>query len=159
MSTEARKQEILLNPPVLRREAHPDMVLMVTPSRCTGCRTCELACAVSHGRQMMPARTRVRAFSFSEKENIPILCLQCGDAACAKVCPTRALVRNERTGAIEVDQERCIRCMTCIPACPFGNIYVDHTTTQVVKCDLCGGTPICAQFCPTGALSFEPAKK
>jgi carbon-monoxide dehydrogenase iron sulfur subunit len=133
-----------------------DRALVVTPSRCTGCRTCELACAVSHGRQMMPARSRVRAFSFSERENIPILCLQCDDAACVRVCPVEALVRNEATGAVEVAEDRCILCNLCIPACPFGNIYIDPGTSRIVKCDLCRGNPICAQFCPTGALSFEP---
>jgi Fe-S-cluster-containing hydrogenase component 2 len=155
MSVDATKQAILINP--VRRRPRPGYLLRVNPALCTGCRTCELACAVSHGQQMMPARSRVRAFAFSEKQNIPILCLQCDQAACAAICPVEALPRNEATGAIEVDQDRCIRCKLCIPACPFGNIYVDPTADEVVKCDLCGGTPICAQFCPTGALSFEKA--
>jgi Fe-S-cluster-containing hydrogenase component 2 len=154
MSTEMLKQGFL--PDLPHSAPEQGGVLEVTPSLCTGCRTCELACAVSHGRQMMPARTRVRAFSFSETRNIPILCLQCEDAACATVCPVEALERNEATGAIEVNQDRCISCKACIPACPFGNIYVDHSCSQVVKCDLCGGNPICAQFCPTGALRFGP---
>jgi carbon-monoxide dehydrogenase iron sulfur subunit len=50
-----------------------------------------------------------------------------------------------------------VRCRLCIPACPFGNIALDASTSLIVKCDLCGGNPICAQFCPTGALRFEPA--
>ena len=154
MSTEMLKRGIL--PELPRRAPQPGGVLEVTPSLCTGCRTCELACAVSHGRQMMPARTRVRAYSLSEKKNIPILCLQCDGAACVAVCPSGALVRNEDTGAIEVKPDRCISCMACVPACPFGNIYLDPTCSQIVKCDLCEGNPICAQFCPTGALRFGP---
>lgn len=158
MSSELLKQQTRMSAVRPRAEPLADRVLVVTPSRCTGCRTCELACAVSHGQQMRPARSRVRAFSWSEKENIPILCLQCDDAACARVCPVQALERNEATGAIEVNLGLCIDCKLCIPACPFGNIYVDPSRSEIVKCDLCGGNPICAQFCPTGALSFEPEK-
>jgi len=138
---------------------HADRVLVVTPSRCSGCRTCELACAVAHGRQMMPARSRVRAYSLGEKRNIPIMCLQCDSAACARVCPVEALVRSAATGAIEVIQDRCIRCLACIPACPFGNITIDPSVSRVVKCDLCGGNPICAQFCPTGTLVFDVPRR
>jgi len=130
--------------------------LIVSPDKCTGCRTCELACAVSHGRQMMPARSRVRAFSLSETRHIPILCLQCDDAACVRICPVEALALDEEIGAVRVDTDRCVHCMNCVPACPFGNIYPDPSTGDIVKCDLCGGNPICAQFCPTGALRFEP---
>lgn len=131
-------------------------VLVVTPSLCTGCRTCELACAVAHGEQMKPARSRVRAYSFAEDRNIPILCLQCEQAACAQVCPVDAIEFNRSTSAWEVDTDRCVKCMICVTACPFGNIYEDATTHTIVKCDLCRGTPICAQFCPTGALRFDP---
>jgi len=134
--------------------AHP-RTLVVTPSRCTGCRTCELACAISHGEPMRPARPRIRALSFSDKGNVPVLCLQCEDAACVRVCPVQALTRNDRTDAIEVSTDRCIRCMLCVSACPFGNINEDPQATCIVKCDLCGGDPICARFCPSGALVMQ----
>ncbi len=132
-------------------------VLVVTPSRCTACRTCELACAVAHGEHMRPARSRIRAYSFGENKNVPVLCLQCEDAACARVCPVEAITFDERIAALRVDTTVCVMCMVCVPACPFGNIAEDPTTSTIVKCDLCGGNPICAQFCPTGALVFEPA--
>jgi Fe-S-cluster-containing hydrogenase component 2 len=38
--------------------------------------------------------------------------------------------------------------------CPFGSISVDPVEDKVIKCDLCGEDPLCAQVCPTGALSF-----
>jgi Fe-S-cluster-containing hydrogenase component 2 len=130
-------------------------VLMVTPAKCTGCRTCELACAMAHGQQMLPARSRVRAYSFAEDRNVPILCLQCEQAACEAVCPVDAIVRNEATASLEVRTDACVMCMACVPACPFGNIYEDQAYGRIVKCDVCGGNPICARFCPTGALSYE----
>ncbi len=33
---------------------------------------------------------------------------------------------------------------------------VDADTGRVLKCDLCGGDPICVKVCPTGALRYEP---
>jgi len=130
--------------------------LIVTPFRCIGCRSCELACAFVHAKiPSEPALPRVRTFTFAEDSHMVILCLQCEDAACQKVCPTNALVRSEVTGAIEAITERCIRCMACTIACPFGNIYLDTQTNDIVKCNVCKGRPACVLFCPTKALEYE----
>lgn len=43
-------------------------------------------------------------------------CVGCGQ--CAKVCPTGCIDVEART----VDQERCVRCMNCLPACRFNAI-------------------------------------
>ena len=130
--------------------------LFVTPGRCTACRNCEVACTFVHTvNPMVPAEPRVRAYILSETENTVNLCLQCEEAACQKVCPVEALNRNEQTGAIEVDLERCIRCMMCTIACPFGNIQIDVKLNEIIKCDLCDGDPACAKFCPTLALEYS----
>lgn len=129
--------------------------LFVTPDRCIGCRTCELACAFAHSpAPNRLALTRVRAYSMTADQHVPVLCLQCEEAACVKVCPTAALQRNAATGAIEVDHDRCIRCRMCTVACPFGNIHYDDGESCLAKCDLCGGDPACARFCPTAALEY-----
>jgi len=135
--------------------------LIVSPFRCIGCRSCELACSFAHVRTFSePALPRVRVYSFAEDQNMVVLCLQCDDAACQKVCPTNALIRSESTDAIEVIQERCIHCMACTLACPFGNICLEERVNHIVKCDLCRGNPACAMFCPTKALEYavEPSK-
>jgi Fe-S-cluster-containing hydrogenase component 2 len=79
-------------------------------------------------------------------------CLQCVDAACVKVCPVEALVRNAATGAVEVISARCVGCGLCVVGCPFGHMHFDSERHVAVKCDLCGGSPKCAQFCPNRAL-------
>jgi len=130
--------------------------LIVTPDRCTACRTCELACSFRHGRPQEPAVPRIRAFDMGgEPRNVVLTCFQCDDAACVRVCPVAALSRDERTGAVVVAEERCIGCGSCVVACPFGQIEVDPRTDHAFKCDLCGGSPACAAFCPTKALEYR----
>lgn len=132
--------------------------LIVTPSRCIGCRSCELACAFVHAKTLSePALPRVRTFTFTEDENLVVLCLQCEEAACMQVCPVGALSRNEATGAVEIDNDKCIRCLACTLACPFGNIYLDQQVNEIAKCDVCHGNPACALFCPTKALEYATA--
>ena len=82
-------------------------------------------------------------------------CLQCDDAACVKSCMFDALKRNEETGAVDLDEERCVKCMACVTACPFGCALVDTVHDEIVKCDICKGSPACVQFCPTKALVYN----
>jgi Fe-S-cluster-containing hydrogenase component 2 len=129
--------------------------LVVTPVRCIGCRTCEIACAFSHPSAKTPGRSRIRAFPIRPPEGgIPVVCFQCDSAACVMVCPTNALTRNADTGAIDYHDARCIHCRACVAACPFGNIGYDDGTRGCFKCDLCGGDPQCAKYCPSRALEF-----
>ncbi|MCU0723359.1 MAG: 4Fe-4S dicluster domain-containing protein [Planctomycetes bacterium] len=133
--------------------------LHVTPERCIGCRTCELACAFAHPPQGGGiGRPRVAVHDLGEKVFAPVLCLQCEEAACVKACPVKALSRNEETGAVDVDEARCVHCLSCVAACPFGNLYARPDRAGVVKCDLCKGQPKCAMFCPSKALEYLPIR-
>ena len=132
-----------------------EKTLSITPSRCTACRTCELACSSKHMRGGAFGISRIRAFMFGEGRNQLLTCFQCDDAACVKVCPVSALNRNESTAAIEVDEDRCIGCGLCSIACPFGHMSHDGAAAIAVKCDLCEGQPACALFCPTQALEYK----
>ena len=129
----------------------------VTPTLCTGCRTCELACSFTHTVNGKPGRSRIYPLATGLPDLwVPVTCLQCDDPACAKSCLVNAITRNAETGAMELDAEICIRCMACVAACPFGCSLLDSINNLVVKCDLCGGDPVCAHFCPTKALRYEP---
>lgn len=86
--------------------------------------------------------------------SIPMMCLQCDEAACRKVCPVNAISVSEETGAMIIDNAKCIRCKLCIQACPFGNNAYNNVNRSIIKCDLCGGDPQCAKFCPSGAISY-----
>lgn len=134
--------------------------LVVIPSLCIGCRTCELACAFAHQIGNKPSRSRIYPLPGGGKElYTPVVCLHCDDPACVKSCLVNALSRNEETGAIELDQDKCVKCHACEAACPFGCTLYDSQHDMMVKCDLCGGDPVCAHFCPTKALDYRPAEQ
>lgn len=131
--------------------------LIVTPILCTGCRTCEMACAFAHQLNGKHGRSRIYPLPAGLPDLFtPVVCLQCEDAACVKACLVDALTRNEETGAIELDNDVCVRCRACEAACPFGCTLYDQQHDLLVKCDLCGGDPVCAHFCPTKALEYRP---
>jgi anaerobic carbon-monoxide dehydrogenase iron sulfur subunit len=130
-------------------------MFQVTVDRCIACGKCELACAFSHGLDGRPGRSRITILARGPERGVPVVCLQCHDAACVAVCPTAALVRHGATGAIEVHRDRCIGCRACVSACPFGNMVWEARAAAVVTCDLCGGQPQCVPFCPTGALALR----
>ncbi len=123
--------------------------LIVTPSRCIGCRSCELSCSFAHFKKPgEPGISRIRTYTYSDDFSLVSVCQQCDDAACVRVCPTDALSMND-AGVVEVNMDKCIHCRMCAVACPFGNIVIEEGTLEIIKCDLCGGDPVCAKFCPT----------
>ena len=133
---------------------------IVTPILCTGCRTCELACSFTHAQDGKVGRSRIYPQDGGYKDlYVPVVCLQCEDPACVKSCLVDAIHFNENTGAYEINPEICVRCTACVAACPFGCSLLDTQQNLVIKCDLCGGDPACAHFCPTKALTYKPITK
>ncbi|HRX59008.1 MAG TPA: 4Fe-4S dicluster domain-containing protein [Eubacteriales bacterium] len=133
--------------------------LIIQPEKCMSCRTCEIMCSFQHTQQFNPRLSAVTVMDYeSAAVSIPVMCLQCEDACCEKVCPVHAISRDA-DGTVLIDHEKCITCKMCVSACPLGNISFSPITRQVFKCDLCGGDPMCAKFCPTGAITFvDPAE-
>jgi len=129
---------------------------VVTPNLCTGCRTCELACSFAHSHQGKPGKSRMVVLPSKHPDLwIPLACLQCEDPACVASCLVGALKLNPETGAVELNQEMCVKCEACVAACPYGCCSVDEQVQMIVKCDLCGGDPVCAHFCPSKALVYK----
>jgi carbon-monoxide dehydrogenase iron sulfur subunit len=132
-------------------------MLVVDYEKCTGCRLCEMACSVFHVRASNPAKSAVRIVKSEGKGlNVPVICQQCEEPACANICPVQAISRDEDTEAMVVDDDLCVGCRMCIVACPFGAVTLDRDRRQAIKCDLCGGVePWCARFCEPGALTYK----
>lgn len=130
--------------------------LAVIPELCSGCRLCELACAIEHFGANNPKKSAVRVLVTYPHPvvRMPIVCSQCKVPVCADACPVQALKRTD--GVVRLDTGACISCMRCVEACPFGAIYVHGDVDHPIKCDLCGGRPRCVECCPKGALRLIP---
>ena len=130
-------------------------ILFTNENKCVGCRACELACSFYHYKENNPARALVRVVNLEDKlKDVPVVCRHCKKAPCMEVCPANAIQRDKNTGAVKINQEKCIGCRVCIAACPFSIIVVDPKTNNVTKCDLCDGDPRCAKVCPTKAIIY-----
>ncbi len=132
--------------------------LYINYEKCTGCRLCELVCAVSHDGVSNPARSRIKVMKWeAEGLYVPMSCQQCQDAPCMNVCPMKAISRNNETGVVSVDYDVCIGCRSCTLVCPFGAMNYNPIDKKVFKCDLCDGDPQCVRFCDMKAVDFvEP---
>lgn len=132
-------------------------VLIVSPEKCTGCRTCELACSFAKTKCFNPQNAAVTVYQYDEAAvSVPVMCLQCEDPSCMKVCTVGAITKNN-DGRVVVNKNKCIGCKLCIIACPFGNMSYNSMDRTVVKCDLCDGNPKCAELCTSGAIQYKEA--
>ncbi|PWC18361.1 electron transport protein HydN [Brenneria roseae subsp. roseae] len=147
--------------------------VIADPRKCIGCRTCEIACVLAHSdgktaslspEHFSPRLSVVKGLNIST----PIQCRQCEDAPCANVCPNGAIIHAD--DYIQIQQEKCIGCKTCVVACPYGAMTViskpvarishyqglgNCIKAEAQKCDLCTGRatgPACIEVCPTKAL-------
>ena len=132
-------------------------VLLIQSENCTGCHMCELACSSIKEGEFIPDRSRIRVVTNGlEGWSRPVVCLQCEEAMCMATCTVEAIYKTETPkgdSIIAVDPEKCIECNQCVEACPFGAIDL-FKGLGAIKCDLCGGSPICVNFCSYKCLKF-----
>lgn len=133
--------------------------LRVKFSDCTGCRACTITCALSHEQQGEINRARIRVHKRMPEIEPPVFkpayCRMCRNALCVAACPTGALVQDEESGLVVLDLDRCDGCGLCVEACPFEAIWLDDERGVAIKCDLCGGDPVCVRYCAPGALFYR----
>lgn len=135
--------------------------LHIRYERCTGCRSCQLACAIKKSGQFWPETARIRVIQAGPGPlDIPVFCHQCSDHPCVEACPSsaKALTVNE-DGVVTVDKNNCLRaqginCQRCFKACPGGSVLYHPIENVPMFCDRCDGTPACIQSCGSGALAL-----
>ena len=138
--------------------------LLISPEKCTGCKSCELMCAFANEKEMNPAKSRIAAIGFLEGKyplpyNFVSTCKQCADAPCLASCPTGAIRRlPDQTKRIVIDRDGCIGCGKCVDACPFGAMLFAAEAKKAFKCELCDGNPACASICPSGAIVYKQCR-
>lgn len=133
--------------------------ILVDPSKCVGCRNCALSCSFAHDSVFSLGKARIAPVWVGRiGMSIPMFCQHCTKPLCIDVCPMGAITRNEETGAVILDADKCIGCKQCIVVCPFGGPIMDPETGNIMKCDLCGGDPECVKHCLYGALEWVDSK-
>lgn len=130
---------------------------------CTGCRSCEIACAVEHSEskallsalfESPPPRYRIDVQA-NGLVKLPLMCRHCAEPDCLFACKAGAIGKDLETGEVQINLEKCVGCWMCVMVCPFGAVVPDMTRSKAAKCDLCqerAEGPACVQSCPTKAL-------
>ena len=140
-----------------------EKVIQIDIEKCTGCRTCEVACSIRKTGQSNPTRSRIRIIRYEKRGEfhnfIPMVCQQCSNPLCMEVCPVNAISEDANTGATIVTTDTCVGCKVCSIVCPIGGISMDPVTNKAFKCDLCGGEPECVKHCDPEAITFVSKDK
>lgn len=142
-------------------------------TRCTGCKTCEMACK---DYKDLPATIAFRKVYDYEggswtdagdgiyttdtfAYHVSLACNHCAMPACMAKCPSVAIEKDGKTGLVHIDQEKCTGVGACVTSCPY-NVPVLDDAKKAQKCDGCadrvaeGLQPICVEACPLRALEF-----
>ena len=137
---------------------------------CMACRLCEVGCTVEHSKSKdvleayLVEKPRVFAHTSVEvepTESFSRQCRHCVDAPCVDACMNGAMHKDPITGAIRINQDKCVGCWMCIMTCPYGVIKPDIENKKVAsKCDLCveSGFPECVANCPNEAIILVDEK-
>ncbi len=143
--------------PVWRMDRGVKQIIVLHQEKCNLCETCQSVCPVNRHPNLSDegGRRLVQPVLFRSQDgklDLQAVCSQCSNAPCRHFCPAQVITRDEKTGAIVVAKEHCIGCGLCVTACPNDAIFLDTERGKAVKCELCGGDPLCVKNCPAGAL-------
>ena len=152
--------------------------ILYDSTRCVGCQSCELACALANGLPEpdpedypMPGtirktnenrRTVINAIETPQGEiYVKNQCMHCNQPACAAACLTKAMLKTEEGPVIWRDR-KCMGCRFCMVSCPFDVPKFEYHSPNpdIVKCNMCfdrvkeGELPACVADCPAEALTF-----
>ncbi|WP_028116764.1 4Fe-4S dicluster domain-containing protein [Ferrimonas senticii] len=100
--------------------------MVIDLQKCVGCGACNLGCKAENntpeGINWSHHKTEtVGKFPKVSYHYTPTLCNHCDNAACVNVCPKQAMYKADN-GLTLHDPDKCIGCMKCVRACPYGVI-------------------------------------
>ena len=165
--------------------------IVVETRRCIGCSSCSVACKLENNLPDQVWYSRVETIG-GEAPNTPageygnntldyvvVQCNHCDMPLCVAACSTGATYKDDETGLVLQDAEKCIGCQACITACPYDvRTYINgdpiavldwpvghpnapvHLADTTEKCTMChhrvgaGDVPACVEGCPARARFF-----
>ena len=161
----------------------------IDTKRCVGCHTCAVQCRYENNIPKETWWNRIMTdggdhmdlasgqFPNVTMSYLPVACQHCDNPSCVKVCPVGATYKDEETGVVRQDYDKCIGCRMCMAACPYPGVRsfnwdepkymiaaefgdadaVPHQKHVVEKCTMCwhrlarGEEPACIEVCPERA--------
>lgn len=165
---------------------------VIDKKSCIGCHACAVACKVENNLPDGVWWNRILTEGGENRDtpkgtypnlsmgNIAVSCQHCDNPACVKVCPVGATYKDEATGAVRQDYDKCIGCRMCMAACPYTGVrsfnweepayaigqdmgdasVAKHQKHTVEKCTMCwhrlaqGLEPACIEVCPARVRYF-----
>lgn len=125
--------------------------IRVEVDKCTGCKTCEMACSAVHAVPqysiMNPARSRIKVIMDEQNDTyIPIRAGEYTQAEC-----------NGRNVYV-IEGKEYSECSFCPASCPSRDSFKEPDSGLPLKCDMCESqsisVPMCVQACQQGALTY-----
>jgi len=129
--------------------------VLVDTTRCIGCRSCEVACSVTHKNYVPDIQndnaldqvrdtsekqwTVVNRFK-TEKGDVFVKkqCLHCWQPACASACLVNAMLKTKE-GPVTWNGDKCMGCRFCMVSCPFDIPKFEYFewNPRIQKCNMC----------------------
>lgn len=142
-------------------------------SRCYNCRACVLACR--DWLDIEPGPVKPLRILQWEKGSFPqprlhllfATCYHCERPVCIDACEHHALFKEDKYGAVLLDDDACQGDRNCWKACPYGALQYESDAPGTVphKCTMCydrlerDEIPLCVASCPARALDFGPIEE
>jgi benzoyl-CoA reductase subunit BamC len=127
--------------------------IKVDIDKCTGCRSCELACSAFHSvprySSLNPSRARIRVFMDELQDAyVPVRAGEFTKAEC-----------SGRSRYV-IDGKEYSECAFCPASCPSRDWFREPDSDLPLKCDMCKDVPpldepMCVQACKFDALTYE----
>ena len=150
-----------------RGEGLKKVALVIDLDRCIGCYGgCQVACkvqnklAIGQNRSTLYTMGPTGDYPDIEMYFLPVMCQQCEDPPCVKVCPTGACYQDIDDGVVRIDRNICVGCSSCRRACPYDVSFINRELRVMDKCDICavsrsdGEAPACVKNCAGGAIYY-----
>lgn len=163
--------------------------MAIDTRRCIGCHTCSVKCKIENNvpNGIWWNQTRTEGgegmdapegqWPDTRLSYVTLHCQHCENPACTKVCPVGATYKDESTGIVRQDYDKCIGCRMCMAACPYTGVrsfnwqdptyylsvdlgaadVAPHVKHTVEKCTMCyhrtsqGVQPGCVEVCLASA--------